>query len=126
MNQQDTPANLLAGTLHGEKSYRPPCICPGGMMNMLTTEAMDLCHTYWPEAHSDPVLMARLGAAPFAAGLFDNIGVPFCMTVEAEAMGRVTAYAISSVEQWDKLSPVSLDRGRAKVVLDALALIRTQ
>ena len=45
MNQQDTPANLLAGTLHREKSYRPPCICPGGMMNMLTVEAMDLCHT---------------------------------------------------------------------------------
>ena len=87
MNQLDTPANLLAGTLHGEKSYRPPCICPGGMMNMLTTEAMDLCHTYWPEAHSDPSLMARLAAAPFSAGLFDNIGVPFCMTVEAEAMG---------------------------------------
>ncbi len=138
MNQQDTPANLLAGTLHREKSYRPPCICPGGMMNMLTVEAMDLCHTYWPEAHSDPVLMARLAAAPFAAGLFDNIGVPFCMTVEAEAMGsavdlgdrqtepRVTAYAIASVEQWDKLSPVSLDRGRAKVVLDALARIRAQ
>ena len=138
MNQQDTSAALLADALHGEKGSRIPCICPGGMMNMLTEETMDLCHTYWPEAHSDPVLMARLAAAPFAAGLFDNIGVPFCMTVEAEAMGsavdlgdrqtepRVTAYAIASVEQWDKLSPVTGDRGRAKVVLEALPLIRAQ
>ena len=138
MNQQDTSAALLASTLHGEKCCRVPCICPGGMMNMLTVDAMDLCETYWPEAHGDPVLMARLAAAPFTAGLFDNIGVPFCMTVEAESMGsavdlgdrqtepRVTAYALSSVEQWESLSPMALDRGRAKVVLDALSLIRTQ
>lgn len=136
MNCQDTPASLLAGVLQGKKSARPPCICPGGMMNMLTLQCMSLCGTYWPEAHSDPVLMARLAAAPFTAGLFDNIGVPFCMTVEAEAMGatvdlgdrqtepRVAAYAISSVEQWRSLRPIRLDTGRVKVVLDALASIR--
>ncbi len=31
----------LKKALHHEKTDRPPCICPGGMMNMITTDLMD-------------------------------------------------------------------------------------
>lgn len=115
---------------------RPPCICPGGMMNMMTVPIMDLAGVYWPEAHTDPRVMAELASAAYTNGLFDNIGVPFCMTVEAEGMGaqvdlgsryiepRVTGYAVSSVDQWRQLRPMDLTAGRAKVVLDAIALLR--
>ena len=58
MNQQDTSAALLASTLHGEKCCRVPCICPGGMMNMLTVDAMDLCDTYWPDFHEEDFFKA--------------------------------------------------------------------
>ena len=34
--------------LHGEQTDRPPCICPGGMMNMITEEVMDRCGVSWP------------------------------------------------------------------------------
>ena len=27
--------------MHQEPTDRPPCICPGGMMNMITTDLMD-------------------------------------------------------------------------------------
>ena len=66
---------------------RPACICPGGMMNMITTDLMDACGITWPEAHTDAEMMAKLALASFEHGCFENVGVPFCMTVEAEAMG---------------------------------------
>ncbi|MBI9091918.1 MAG: hypothetical protein JEZ12_22125 [Desulfobacterium sp.] len=122
--------------LHGETVDRPPCICPGGMMNMIVEELMDLTGSPWPEAHSDPHLMADLAAGIYTHGGFENYGVPFCMTVEAEAMGapvfmgtktnepRVTAYPINSVSQWRELNNIDVTTGRAKVVLDAITLLK--
>ena len=103
---------------------------------MMTQQMMELCGVYWPQAHTDPELMAQLAAAAYTNGLFDNIGVPFCMTVEAQSMGakvelgdqvtepRVTEYAIGSVKQWRQLRPMDLTQGRAKTVLEALGRIR--
>ena len=73
--------------LHGEPTDRPPCICPGGMMNMITEEVMDRCGVSWPEAHTEAEQMAALALANYENGCFENVGVPFCMTAEAEAMG---------------------------------------
>ncbi len=137
MRQQNgfTPADLLEESLHGKRSTRRPCICPGGMMNMLTAQLMDLCGVCWPEAHLRPAVMAELAAAVYTNQLFDNIGVPFCMTVEAESMGaqvdlgdrytepRVTSYPISSVDGWRDLPHMDLSAGRPKVVLEALSMI---
>lgn len=135
MERKIRSADLLVAAVHGDRPERPPCICPGGMMNMLTAEMMDRCSASWPMAHIDAEEMARLAAFPFENELFDNIGVPFCMTVEAEAMGaqvdlgdkytepRVSVYAISSVEDWKKLSVMDLTSGRRKVVLDAIRIL---
>lgn len=58
------------------------------------------------------------------------------MTVEAEAMGaevtmgtknfepHVTAYAADSVKDWKKLSRADMNQGRAKVVLDAIRILK--
>jgi len=120
----------------GETADRPPCICPGGMMNMCTTDLMDYAGVSWPEAHLDAKLMADLAQACRESGCFDNVGVPFCMTVEAESMGarvtmgsrrnepRVTEYAIQSVSQWKKIKPIDLHTGRAQVVLDAVHILK--
>ena len=66
---------------------KPPCICPGGMMNMISRDIMQKSGCFWPEAHTDPEKMAGLTYALNEAGGFEKYGVPFCMTIEAEALG---------------------------------------
>ena len=137
MNTENSSA-LLYNALHGRRRrMRPPCICPGGMMNMITSPLMELGGVGWPEAHWDPDAMADLACLAWENGLFDNIGVPFCMTVEAEAMGagvdlgdrtkepRVTEYPLSSVSGFEgRLRPIDMESGRPRVVLEALHQIR--
>ena len=119
-----------------EKVDRPPCISPGGMMNMITTDLMDICRIGWPEAHLNSEMMANLALASFENNCFDNVGVPFCMTIEAEALGakvtmgnrifepHVIEYAIDSVEQWKSLKKLDCNSGRAKIVLDAIKILK--
>ena len=76
-----------------------------------------------------------LGEKSYGFRLVFQIGVPFCMTVEAEAMGakvdlgdeftepRVCEYAIGTVTEHNKLQPIQMDEGRRKVVLDAIRLL---
>ena len=82
-----TPKERLRMIFAGEKPDRPACICPGGMMNMVTEDLMEEIKTYLPEAHTDARKMADLARAVYEKGCFENCGVPFCMTVEAEEMG---------------------------------------
>ena len=79
-----TPKERLRLIFAGEKPDRPACICPGGMMNMVTTDLMEEIQTFLPEAHTDARKMAALAKAVYERGCFENCGVPFCMTVEAE------------------------------------------
>ena len=131
-----TPTQRLYAALDGQKADRPPCICPGGMMNMVTVGLQDEVSVFFPEAHYDAQKMAALAKAVYDNGFFENYGVPFCMTVEAEAMGaevtmgrkevepHVTGYAIDDVHDYKKVTPIDLESGRAKVVLDAIRILR--
>ena len=128
----------LLGALGGEPVDRPPCICPGGMMNMITRDLMGFCGAYLPEAHSNPDMMAQLASAVYESGCFENYGMPFCMTVEAEAMGarvnmgtdvyepHISEYVIESSEQWEKLTPIDLSSGRAETVTSAIRLLKSR
>lgn len=128
----------LFRAIKGEKVDRPPCICPGGMMNMIVEDIMDITGVKWPEAHVDAEMMAKLTMGVCENGGFENFGVPFCMTVEAESMGatvglgtkinepRVIEYPISSVTEWRNLKELSLEEGRTKVVLDAIKILKNQ
>jgi [methyl-Co(III) methanol-specific corrinoid protein]:coenzyme M methyltransferase len=136
MKDQITPKERLRLALLKEKVDRPPCICPGGMMNMVVEDVMDITGCSWPEAHSDAKLMAALSAGIYENGGFENFGVPFCMTVEAEAMGaevflgtrinepRVTKYIINSVSDWANLKRINVNEGRAKTVIDAIKILK--
>ena len=132
MNQK----TRLIGALSKATVDRPPFICPGGMMSMIVTEVMEEGGCSWPQAHGDAELMAGLtGAANRLTGV-ENVGVPFCMTVEAEALGaqvdlgsqenepRVTRYAMETMADLDKLTPLDLTRGRVKVCIDAVKLLK--
>ena len=127
-----TEKERLAAILEHNNSGRPLCFCPGGMMNMIVTELMQQAGAEWPQAHTDAKAMSRLAAASYETGCFENIGVPFCMTVEAEAMGakvtlgtkqfepHIERYVIDSVSQWRQLPCADFHTGRGKVALEAL------
>lgn len=131
-----TEKERLGAAMKGRDVDRPPCVCPGGMMNMITRELMERSELLWPAAHSNPALMADLSAASYEYGCFENFGLPFCMTVEAEAMGATVAMgdldrephvigdAIDSVTRWRQLRPLDKNMGRVKVVLDAIRLLK--
>lgn len=122
----------------GESVDRPPCICPGGMMNDIVREIMEESGCSWPESHYDPEKMAKLTLELYLKGGFENCGVPFCMTVEAEAMGaivdigdmdaepHVVKSALNSTEDVNNLKPLDLNSGRVKTVLDAIKIIKRE
>ena len=126
----------LIRALKGERTDRRPFICPGGMMTMTVTEVMEMEGVFWPEAHVDPVKMALLAIAANRRSGVENTGAPFCMTVEAEAMGstvdlgskhiepRITAYAMKSVEDFDALSSIDLAAGRARACVEAMSILK--
>jgi len=149
-----TPKERLYKALRRQEVDRTPCICPGGMMNMIVEDVMDKTGCKWPEAHSDATLMAKLSAGMYEFGGFENYGVPFCMTVEAEAMGapiiigskvnepRIAEYPINSVTEWSRLKNIELPGivgeekiikdsnvqvgGRIEVVLDAIKILKVK
>lgn len=136
--RQLTAIERLAAAAHGREADRCPCICPGGMMNMVVAEIMERCGVSWPEAHSDARQMAALTYELNRAGGFENYGVPFCMTVEAEALGatvdmgdrqtepHVTVPAAYSAAELEQLRPFSLAAGRIPVVLEAIRLLKAR
>ena len=131
-----TEKQRLENAFSGLKNDRPPCICPGGMMNMAVRELMEFSGAFFPDAHTDPDVMANLAKSAYDAKCFENFGVPFCMTIEAEEMGakvdlgnmmyepHVKEYAINSADEWEKLTDLNLDSGRCRVVLDAIKILK--
>ncbi|WP_347354177.1 uroporphyrinogen decarboxylase family protein [Acetoanaerobium noterae] len=133
-----TPKERLEKVLNHQEVDRPPCICPGGMMNMVTEELMKLCEISFPDAHQNPQQMADLSEAVYKEGCFENYGVPFCMTVEAEEFGadidmgsniyepHVINYNISSVSEWEKLEAIDFSKGRSSTVIDAIKILKAK
>ena len=128
---------LVLAALRGEATPRPPVICPGGMMSFAVTEVMEATGCCWPQAHSDAASMAALALAMQAATGVNNIGVPFCMTVEAEALGAEMNYGTATVQPWIAREPLEdigqvgeLERfagtqpDRRGVVLEAIRRVR--
>lgn len=128
----------LIGALNGAKLDRAPCICPGGMMNMIITELMYETGIMWPDAHIDVEKMTSLAASVYKYGMFENYGVPFCMTIEVEGMGaevdlgntkfepRVVSYPLDTVSNYEKLKLLDVNKGRAKVSTDVISRLKSK
>jgi [methyl-Co(III) methanol-specific corrinoid protein]:coenzyme M methyltransferase len=82
-----SPKERLLRTLNKQKTERPPVICPGGMMNAAIVEVMLKTGHTLPEAHHAAGLMESLARDVAEQTGFENFGLPFCMTIEAEALG---------------------------------------
>lgn len=133
-----TAKERLHQILDGKKVDRAACICPGGMMNMVTAELMEKVQVCMPEAHTDARKMADLAKAVYEEGCFENMGVPFCMTVEAEEMGaevdmgsmiyepHVTKYNLNKVSDFRNLEEVDVTKGRVAVVIEAIRILKEE
>jgi len=132
MTSRQRVLEILAGGV----SDRPAVVCPGGMMSIAVAEVMDACGAAWPAAHRDPTAMLTLALAMRQATGFDNVGLPFCMTLEAEAYGasvdlggRLTQPRVRDpLLEGDKaeLPQPDFRVGRAGVFLETLRAARTR
>ena len=125
----------IEAIVKGLKPDRPPVICPGGMMNMITTELLEKGGFSFAEVHTDPEKMAALSEFAYRNKCFENVGVPFCMTAEVEALGakvdmgcnnrepRVVGYPLNSLEEWDKVPCFDVSKGRFQVIKEAINML---
>lgn len=126
MNEKDR----LLKALNGEKIDRPPVICPGGMMNAAVTEILqgiNANHNTDLENMVDTAIKVREVIG------FENYGVPFCMTCEAEPFGvsispgdkynepRIVEYNQSNLQDiMDDFDPHLLINSRSQTVIRAI------
>ncbi len=118
---------------------RPPVVCTGGMMNAAIVEVMERTGNTLPAAHHKAELMAALAADVARETGFENFGIPFCMTVEAEVLGSQIDFgslkcepkiaheifpSVKSVEYRDIDGLVNA--GRIKVVANAAKILSTK
>ncbi|MDR2616081.1 MAG: methylcobamide--CoM methyltransferase [Oscillospiraceae bacterium] len=132
MSDDLSPRERLLRRLSKQKTDRPPVICPGGMMNAAIIDVMERTGHTLPEGHSDAAAMTALVRDVAELTGFENYGAPFCMTIEAEALGsEVDLGSLScepkiKTERWASLADVSprfapAERsGRVRAVSDTL------
>jgi len=99
-------------------------------------ELMDVVGAPWPEAHTNPELMAKLAIANHELSGLEAVRIPYCLTVLVEAMGceinmgtknrqpSVTAHPYPKDLEGASVPADLLHRGRIPVVLEAIKIIR--
>lgn len=131
-----TEKERLLKALQGKVVDRRPVICPGGMMTMACREVMVKTGCHWPEVHRDAQKMATLSLAMHDETGMENLGIPFCMTVEAEALGGevedgdevtepgIVQYPLRSVAGWKGLKALNPYRdGRLPTILECTGIL---
>ncbi len=128
---------LLTAALAGEPTTRFPVLGPGGLINVINRTILDRFGIPFPAAHYSGVMMAELAAAAYDMVGYDNLGVPFCLTVEAEVLGarvdigdsmslpRIIAFPDIPIEEIiANALPALLNHGRIPQVLRAVGLLK--
>lgn len=99
-------------------------------------ELMDIVSAPWPEAHTNPELMAKLAIANHELSGLEAVRVPYCLTVLVEALGceinmgtknrqpSVTAHPYPKDLEGAAIPADLLQRGRIPAVLEAIKIIR--
>jgi len=78
-----TPRERVLAALRKEKLDRPPVAV---FTQSATIGQMEALGVFWPEAHSNPKAMAKLGAGQADILGFEAVRAPFCLTAEAERL----------------------------------------
>ena len=100
----------------------------------VTVEAMMHVDASWPQAHRDPRKLARLAASTFELTGLPCCTVPFCLTLEGEALGcpvewgsqatqpQIMEHLESSFDDFAVPGDI-LSRGRIPALLEAISLL---
>jgi [methyl-Co(III) methanol-specific corrinoid protein]:coenzyme M methyltransferase len=123
-------------TLQKKRVDRPPVVCTGGMMNAAIVDVMNHTGHTLPEGHFRSDLMADLAFDVQTDTGFENFGIPFCMTVEAEVLRSEIDFGTLSCEPKIAREPFPstndvifrdiggmLDAGRIRAVAEAGQLL---
>lgn len=84
------PKQRMLAALAGQPTDRAPVFSAN---QTATYPQMDETGAAWPEAHQLADPMARLAAGAHEVLGFDAVRVPYCQTVESEALGSTVKYA---------------------------------
>ncbi|RPJ10683.1 MAG: MtaA/CmuA family methyltransferase [Deltaproteobacteria bacterium] len=128
------PIDRFLRVLANQTTDRAPVI---GVTNSVTLELMDAVGTKFPEAHHDPDLMMKLGAAAHDLCGLESVKVPFDMTVEAGALGAEVDFGTVNTLPHIKgplfetpesltLKGDDLRQGRVSVILEAIRRSRQE
>jgi [methyl-Co(III) methanol-specific corrinoid protein]:coenzyme M methyltransferase len=117
-----SPKERLLRKLSKQGTDRPSVICPGGMMNAAIVDVMTKTGHTLPEAHHTGALMEELAYDVYANTGFENFGVPFCMTIEAEALG--SAVDFGSLKCEPKIDHEPFPSAEALAFLPAGAILK--
>ncbi len=128
------PKQRVLSTLSNETPDRIPVTC---FTQVGIVEAMEKLNCPWPDSHSDPAKMATLGTSLNKLAGLETARIPFCLTVEAEAMGckvdmgrmdrqpSIREAAFQSTSDV-KITDDFLGRGRVPVVLEAIRILKKE
>jgi len=86
-----TPKERLFNALNDRPIDRIPTFC-SGCSQTVTVESMEAIGVYWPEAHRNPGKMAELSESTYNLTGLEIAGVPYCLSIEAEALGCYTDF----------------------------------
>ncbi len=129
-----TPKERFMAALSRKELDRPAVGC---VTQSVTVDQMDAVGVHWPEAHTDPQMMATLGAAGHKVFGFENARIPFCLTVEAEIfgatvdLGKVDRTPMVKKHAFDADATPTFPKdfasmGRVKTVIEATKLLKQQ
>ena len=131
------PYERLMLILSGKKKDADRIACVNSV-SVSTIEFMKVYDAYWPAAHKDPVKMAKLGSAAHRLCGLDNVSIPFCMTVEAEALGAVIDFHEDKIK-WPSVREFHVkassdlrfpkdvsEAGRVPVVVEAIKRLKEE
>ncbi len=68
-------------------------------------ELMDKVGAAWPEAHTNPELMAKLAIANYELSGLEAVRLPYCLTVLGEAMGCEINMGTKTGSRLSQLAP---------------------
>ncbi len=101
-----------------------------------TFEQMKEVNSYFPLAHKEPEKMATLALAGHKLVGFDAVRIPFCQTIEAEALGcevfigndnmPVVISHPYHIGEKPSFPDDFLERGRIPTLLEAISLIKSE
>lgn len=120
----------VLSTLNREPVDRPPVLCVNSTATIPLAEELQV---EWPLFHQRAEKMVRMAVGALEVFDFDAVRLPFCQTIEAEALGCKVNYRDFIPGNDDALYPLDaipefpkdfLSRGRIPELLNAIRLLK--